>query len=324
MICPDAFAFAAACNLPASLVSPQALARVERAVAVALAPGAAAGHILEVRPGEKHGRVDLSHVYLAASGGLERLAASPRAPARIRCLAAGAEALGMRVVWLERDLDGEEGTPSVFVAPPDPFARTSELSYFARRTLAILQAPAAQVNATAEALERLPPDTGLRQLGVMFPRQPSVVRLVIKCKGPDQIHGLLDRIGWPGDSTAATALVAHPAFERAEISADLDVLDRLRASIGFELSCLSLSPARVGRAIAAFARDALVSAAAAEDLSALAAPVRLSAPPELEGRLELRLNHLKAQLGEGGDVSVKAYLSLVVTPDFAMSDRTSS
>jgi hypothetical protein len=318
MICPLAGAVAAAQALPAAVISPLALSRI--AAMAAMTPDCATGHILELRPAEIAGRVDLSHAYLAGPHGIGRLADLATGVAALAPLwpfLDACAALRLPLIWLEHDLDGAMAPPSLFFAPP-----AAEVAPAVRAALALLPVRPAQIDAVAATVARLAPGARLRQVGVMVPRVPCMVRLVLDAVPEGDLRGHLGAIGWPGDGAAVDQLVAHPAFAGASLRADLDVSDRLEPALGVELPMIGMAPDRIRATLGALAADGSITVQAASALAGLATPMRLRLSPQefpapgLAGGIELRLNHFKAQLDAQGGFSVKAYLSVVAPPRF--------
>lgn len=325
MICPLAGVVAAAQALSPALISALSLSRI--VATAAMAPDCATGHILELRPAEVAGRVDLSHAYLAGPQGIGRLSRLATGVAPLAPFLDACAALRLPLIWLEHDLDGATAPPSLFFAPP-----AGRIAPALRAALALLPVRPAQIEAAVSTVARLAPGARLRQVGVMVPRVPCMVRLVLDPLAGGDLRGHLGALGWPGDGAAVDRLVEHPAFSGASLRADLDVSDRLEPALGVELPMIGMTPERIRATLGALAADGSITAQAADALTALATPMRLRLSPQefpaagLADRVDLRLSHLKAQMNQQGGFSIKAYLSVVAPPHFPSQapDRASA
>jgi hypothetical protein len=162
-------------------------------------------------------------------------------------------------VWLEFDIASNSRAltcPSLFFGTQPAAVKDSTTDPVAcvLEPLALLE-PAATRGARGATLRRvcgkLPDGAHAFQIGVMFARQASAIRVCLRGLAPDSIGPLLTSLGWPGPRAEIETLIAvlAPLTERLDV--DLDVGDTLAAKIGIE--CYFGTDARTAERMREFA-----------------------------------------------------------------------
>ncbi|MGB1289354.1 MAG: hypothetical protein ACPG7F_22650, partial [Aggregatilineales bacterium] len=145
-------------------------------------------------------------------------------------------------IWLEFDIDGapqDIPVPGIFfgsetiqrVDNPDDLAWVSE------QAVPMLTGKHLSDTVTAtmiDAIQALPDDARVFQVGAMVNRDPAFVRLCIKDIAPDAILPYLARIGWRGNPDELQTLIRTLAGIVDHVDLDIDVSDTISAKIGLE------------------------------------------------------------------------------------------
>jgi hypothetical protein len=217
-------------------------------------------------------------------------------------------ASGARIMWLELDLPaGSTPIPSVFVGPGNPprgapVDRPTDDEWAAVVDLLCPRQPAWMVEKLCAAL---PSGAWIGYVGVMRGRE---LRATVSGLSAADIPPLLDRINWPGETSALAPILAMAHTHGPRITLGLDLTEGIGPALGIEVS--PLDPDGWGALLEAVAVLTPISKAAHNALLAWQGlsvandqwPDRLRTQA---GCIVRRLNHLKCSLNP---VCLKAYL----------------
>lgn len=344
---------AVAADLPSSLVDAVALSEI-----VELAdhlPGTLTSFFgFECPLGETAARADFllcstrveGHARVLAGTHAERLPASLRQHDAWRRVAGFCQVWedpssplheGILNTWLEFDVATRPDAlrvPSMFFGTPVPAADAPSLAQFdVVRTALALLAPEAVVAARGEALARvfagLPPGCHVFQIGIMWARPTSMIRICLRGVPARQVHATLTALGWPGESAAAVAdLITSLADVVVRFDLDLDLGVSLGPRVGIECY-LGTDPdrlsrlARMGDYLVARSLCSVEKAASlvrycgltAQDARPAGWPPFLtaqakSAGPDAMSGLARWIHHIKIAYEPGRPLAAKAYLAV--------------
>ena len=321
--------------IPDGLVGPAARDRLE-AAAARLAPIARVA--LELRLGDGRDEVDL-HQFVSRSAAdaaaLKRYLSElgPAAPGEDivrRFLHAWADDSGgvrtdLDGVFLEWDGPGRPsaGPPAIFLPVQGRHDRGPEAR---RRVAGHIDRLGLSRGRAAQLLGTVPPELSISYVGFMLGRGEAV-RVNLRGVRPDDLAGVLAALGWPGDSTRATALFCALVGLTGQVALALDFAPEIRPAIGFECA-LPHFPSEEPRWRELFdwlcaegmcgqeKRAGLERVGARlypEDegqewpASWIAAAVR--APRQFVPWFERRLSHVKLSIAADGEIGAKAYVS---------------
>lgn len=249
----NAYLRLAAPHLSPRLISPQALADLER-IACQLPAVSVSG--FECRLGQEEAQADLGVRLLAADGSRAALAGSSDAPGgldpalfthpvwqRLRRFGARwSEPHGLLDreigdVFLEFDVEGAPAPvpiPSFFIEyGPGAHRRLEALE----EALGLLWGEPLAPTVLArvrECLEALPPEGRLSAVGAMFSRRLEGVRLCVHGLGPDTLPAYLARIGWPGAPLEPREFLAGLQAPVQSMALSFDVGARVGPKLGVE------------------------------------------------------------------------------------------
>lgn len=324
--------------VPEGLVGRAERERIE-AAAARLAPIARVA--LELRLGEGRDEVDL-HQFVSAGAAdpavLERFlrrsdpAATGEAPVR-RFLGAWArDSGGLRAdldgIFLEWDRpDAVSGAPpAIFLPVQDRHDRGADGDARRRRIVRHIERLGLAGDSVAELLVAVPSELSISYIGFMLGRGDAV-RINLRSIRPEDLAGVLARLGWPGDAGRAAGLFRGLVGLAGRVAVALDFAPALQPTIGFEAALPDL-PAEEPRWARLFDRlcaDGLCTEEKRAALERLGArlypeeagqewpaswiPPALAAPRPFVPWFERRVSHVKLSIGADGEAGAKAYVS---------------
>ncbi len=246
-------------------------------------------------------------------------------------------------VWLEFDTSrrvADERVPNAFVAldrrESGALARPAAITAAIENFYAAIGCAAKAPPALSACIDAIPPSVGRLQLGFMFSRATSPIRLCLLSLAFDEALSFLRAVSWPGSLDRVAAVIEPYAPLCDGFGVHVDVLDGIAPSVGVELlydaRARESQPDKEGRWSALFARlveDGLCSDREREALFGWVAQRTFAAPlierliasvsPSgellLYGTLYTGLQHVKLSLDAEGTVFAKAYFGATLATD---------
>ncbi|HYJ84330.1 MAG TPA: prenyltransferase/squalene oxidase repeat-containing protein [Allosphingosinicella sp.] len=324
--------------IPDGLVGADERSRIE-AAAARLAPIARIA--LELRLGEGRDEVDL-HQYVSRSAAdaaaLKRHlsksgppgSSEGPAPRFLRAWADDADGLRTDLdgFFLEWDGPGSAsaGPPAIFLPVQGRHDRAADGVARRLRLSAHIERLGLAGDTVASLLRAIPAKVSISYVGFMLGRGDAV-RLNLRAVRPDDLAGMLDALGWPGDIGRAAALFGDLVGLTGQVAVALDFAPAIGPTIGFECALPDL-PAEEPRWRPLFDRlcaDGLCTREKRAGLERVGARLypedeaqewpaswigaAVAAQPQFVPWFERRLSHVKVSVGADGDVAAKAYVS---------------
>jgi hypothetical protein len=242
-------------GLPPALISPEHITRIN-AVAHCLPAALTTFFGFECRLGDERPQADFLLYVTATEGGRDILAGA--APAALLLEPLQANPIWRRLrhfcqswaeptsllhrhvqdLWLEFDIAGastDPPLPSCFFRPHFPAGDTGK--WITTTAIPMLRGQALPTSVEQNllaALDNLPAEAHVFQVGIMLARQAEAVRLCLRNIGPAQILPYLTRLGWSEPVSQLDELISHLSRWVDRIDLDLDIGQTILPKIGLE------------------------------------------------------------------------------------------
>ena len=244
-------------HLPPDLITPENLQHM-RAITDKLPGGLTEFFGFECRPAEQAGQTDILFcIYERQRDIIAGKRPGMAIPDEFRehevwqrlfefCLAWADEASplhdNIHNIWLEFDVDGmppEIPVPGIFfgsetIKNSDDAAALAWVNEQAVPMLTGEQLSKTVERTMLDAIQALPEEAYVFQLGAMVSRTPAFVRLCIKQIKPEEVIPYLERINWPGDSGELSALIDKLIGLVDHVDVDIDVSEGIGPKVGLE------------------------------------------------------------------------------------------